>query len=286
MNKVKLITDSCSSLTKKELKLMGVDYVGLTIMVDDMYCNAYDCPITDPEEFYTTIKSAKKVSTGCGNVQTFVDIFEKWAHLGYDCVYIGLSSGLSSTYANAVKASEQVNKTCGKHIWVADSLTGSFGIAQSLDRAVKMVAQNKSAQEIFNAIDKNAVRTAVYFIPSDLQFLARSGRLNKIVATVGTAIQLVPTLCANEEGKLKLSGKAIGRKKAIKNLQNTLLNTMDTQSEEKIYIGHTGQTEEAEALAEWLKQNTSNKTIQIGYIDYTMGCCCGPQTLAVFVTRK
>ena len=286
MSKVKIITDSCCSLSKAELEQMGVDYVQMSILVDDLYCNAFDCPITDPDEFFGVLKTAKKVSTGSVNVQTFTDIFEKYAHMGYDCVYVGLSSGLSCTYQNAVQAAEQVNKTCGKHIWVADSLTGGYSIAIMIQKAVQMVAQNKSAEEIYNALHKNKQNTFVFFVPYDLQFLARSGRLNKIVATVGTVIKLVPTLCANEEGKLKLVSKAIGRKKAMKNLQAMLLEKLDLSSEEKIYIGHTGQHDEAQELAEFLKANTAIKTIEVGYLDYTLSCCCGPETLAVFGINK
>ena len=286
MPNYKIITDTCCSLSRAELQQMGIDYVQMTILVDDLYCDAFDCPITDPDKFYATIKKAKKVSTGCVNTQTFIDIFEKYAHLGYDCVYIGLSSGLSSTNSNAVAAAEHVNKTCGKHIWVTDSLTGSFGEAIMLNTAVKMAAENKSAEEIYKAIHKNNIKTVVYFMPYDLQFLAKAGRLNKIVATVGSVIKLVPTLTANEEGKLKLVSKAIGRKKALKNLETMFLEKIDKHSEEKIYVGHTGQYAEAEEIAQFIKDNTTNKQVEIGYIDYTMGCCCGPETLAVFGIAK
>ena len=286
MSKVKIITDSCCSLSAQEIKNLGADYVQMSILIDDQYFDAFDCPITDPDVFYDTIKKAKKVSTGCVNVQAFTEIFEKYAHQGYDCVYVGLSSGLSSTYSNAVSAAEYVNKTCGKHIWVADSLTGSFSIAKIVETAVEMAVHNKSAEEIWQAIDKNGLKTLVYFVPFDLQFLARSGRLNKIVATVGAAIKLVPTLTANEEGKLKLVSKAIGRKKSMKNLQNMLLEKMELNKEEKVYVGHTGQHAEAEQVADYIKQIAPNKQVEVAYIDYTMGCCCGPETLAVFATSK
>lgn len=285
MNKIKIVTDSCCSLTKAELDILGVDCAETSVMIDDELFYAFDPKISDPEKYYETIKDAKKISTGCVNVQSFTDIFEKYAHLGYDVVYVGLSSGLSSTYDNAVHAAENVNKTCGKHIWVADSLTGSFSIAYMIEEALKMVAQNKTAEEICAALDKNGLRTQCYFMPSDLNFLSRCGRLNKVVATVGTLLKIAPTLM-NSDGKLKMMSKTLGRKKAFKALEALLLEKMDTQRPEKIFIGHTGQLAEAEELKAFLEQNTKNKTFSIGYIDYTMGASCGPQTLAVFITLK
>lgn len=284
--KVKILTDSCCSLSKAELERLGVDYAEMSILLEDDNFNAFDCPITDPEEFYTKLKTVKKVSTGCVNVQTFTELFEKYAHLGYDCVYVGLSSGLSSTYDNALHAAEYVNKTCGKHIWVADSISGSFAIALMVEHAVKMVSEGKSAEEIYNAINKNGINTLVYFMPEDLQFLSRCGRLNKIVATVGTVLKLAPVLAPNEEGKLVTVNKYIGRKKALKNLGQMFLDGIDKTREEKIYIGHTGCAGDAEEIAKFLKENTQNKQIEVGYLDYTMGCSCGPCTVALFGIKK
>lgn len=283
---VKIITDTCCSLSREELKNLGVDYVQMSILVDDQYFDAFDCPIKNPDEFYDLIKNANKVSTGCVNVQTFIEIFEKYAHMGDDVVYVGLSSGLSSTYSNALVASDYVNKTCGKHIWVADSLTGGFAVAKMVKHAVKMTLENKSAQEIYDAIHNNGIGTLTYFIPYDLQFLAKCGRLNKIVATVGSALKIVPTLSTDQEGKLKLIGNTIGRKKAMKNLTKLLMDNMDLQSEERVYIGHTGQYAEADELAKIIKEIAPNKTVEVGYIDYTLACCCGPATLALFATGK
>lgn len=283
---VKIITDTCCSLSREELKNLGVDYVQMNIQVDDQFFDAYDCPIKNPDEFYNLIKQASKVSTGCVNVQTFTEIFEKYAHMGDDVVYVGLSSGLSSTYSNAVIASDYVNKTCGKHIWVADSLTGGFAIAKMISRALQMARENKTAQEIYDAIHNNGIGTLTYFIPCDLQFLAKCGRLNKIVATFGSALKIVPTLSTDQEGKLRLIGNTIGRKKAMKNLTKLLTEKMELQTEERVYIGHTGQYAEADELAKIIKEIAPNKTVEVGYIDYTLACCCGPETLAVFVTGK
>ncbi len=286
MNKVKIITDSCCSLSRAELERMGVDAVSMSIVIDGELYDAYEYPEKDPEKFYANLKKVQKCSTGCVNIQSFTDIFEKYAHLGYDVFYVGLSSGLSCTYNNALRAAEQVNKTCGKHVWVADSLTGSFSIAVMVQKAAQMAVEGKSAQQIYNALNKNECKTICYFMPLDLQFLGRAGRLNKIVAGVGTLLKIAPILSNDAEGKLKMVAKCIGRKKALKTMQSLILQKADLESAETIYIGHTGQAAEAEEMSEFIKANTKNKRVEIGYIDYTMGCCCGPNTVAVFVTLK
>jgi len=286
MNKVKLITDSCCSLSPEELQSLGVDFVQMAITVNNDECLAFEHPIKNPDEFYETLKNAQVCKTSCVNVQTFLDAFNKYVEQGYDVVYVGLSSGLSCTYNNALIAADEINTEKGERVWVADSLSGSFAIAKMIENASNLIQQGKSAKEVFEAINKNAMKTYTLFIPTDLNFLMRSGRIGKAIASIGTLLKLEPVLGADGEGKLKMIAKGIGKRRTMKILQTLIMDNVDLTSPERIYIGHTGQLEEANEMAEFLKANTQNKEIVIGIIDYTMGCCCGPNTLAVFATAK
>ncbi len=286
MSKIKVITDSCSSLSPEKMQELGVDWVEMGITIDGQSCNAFEHPTKDPEQFYKNLEKAKKCFTSCVNTQTFTDIFEKYVKQGFDVIYMGLSSGLSSTYYNALNAAKEINESMGQHVWVADSLTGSHGIALMVEKTLEMAKEGKSCEEILKAIDKNGLKNFSIFIPSDLQFLMRSGRISALAAGVGTMLKLVPIIVADEEGKLKTIAKCIGRKKATKTIENFILENADLSSSGTIYISHTNQKEAAEEMAEFLKANTQNKNIKIDYIDYTMGCCCGPNTLAIFGATK
>lgn len=286
MNKVKLITDSCCSLSKEELQKLGVDYVQMNVRVGEEESLAFDYPIKDSNEFYENLKKASSCGTSCVNVQTFLEIFSKYVDQGFDVVYVGLSSGLSCTYNNALLAADEINSEKGKHVYIADSLSGSFAIAIMVEKAAKLIADGKSAEEVFEALNKNGMNTYTLFIPTDLNFLMKCGRLSKAAASIGTLLKLEPVLTADGEGKLKTVAKGIGKRRTMKILENLLLENADLTSPERIYIGHTGQEQEANEMAEFLKANTENKEIVVGVIDYTMGCCCGPDTLAIFMTGK
>lgn len=282
MNKVKIITDSCCSLSPLQLKNLDMDYLSMEISVNDEHHNSFNYPEKDPLKFYETLEKSQKCSTSCINTFQFTEKFEEYVKKGFDVFYIGLSGGLSSTYSNAKSAEKELNEKYGQHVWVADSQTGSFGIALMLEQAKKMADEGKTAQEIFGAIDKNNLKTYSIFAPGDLHFLRRSGRISKFVASVGSMLKIVPVIQADNKGELKLFSKSIGRKKALSVIKNFILEKGDLTSPQKIYIGHSGQIEEAKELAQFLKENTQNKDIEIGFIDYTMGCNCGPKTLAVF----
>lgn len=286
MNEVKIITDSCCSLSTEKLKELGVDYVQMCFTVNNETFNGFEHPTKDARRFYDELAKADNCSTSCVNPNTFTEIFEKYVKLGFDVVYIGLSGGLSSTYNNALASAKDINAELGQRVWVADSLTGSFGIALMLEYAVELRNEGKSAEEIFKSIDKNRMNTYSVFVPGDLKFLSRSGRINKFIAYIGSLLKITPVIIADENGELKLFAKCLGRRKALKTIQNFILDKADSEIEERIYVGHSGAKEEAEELAEFIKANTRNKEVIVDMIDYTMGCNCGPYTLAVFGKLK
>ncbi len=80
--------------------------------------------------------------------------------------------------------------------------------------------------------------------------------------------------------------KTIGRKKALATLKEYLLKNADLEKEETIFIGHTNQLQEAKELEKFINDNMKNKTVEIDYIDRTMGCHCGPETIAIFASGK
>ncbi len=285
-NKIKIITDTCSSLTKEDLNSLNVDFVETNFMIDNELYNGYDEFKENDEEFYNRLKNVKNVSTGCVNVQAYTEVFTKYVTAGYDVVFIGLSGGLSSSFSNACMSADELNEKYGKHIYVANSLTGSFGIAKMVECAVNMANENHSAEEIYNRLNNNGLNVLSIFVPGSLTFLTKSGRINKIVASVGNLLHIVPIISTDSNGKLKMIAKSLGKKKALNSIKTILLEQTDLDSTETIYIGHTNQLQEAEELKEFILNNTTNKKVVIGYIDRTMGCHCGPNTLAVFATSK
>ncbi len=282
MNKVKLITDSCCSFSPEELKELDIDYIAMDITINGTSFNSFDVPEKDPEKFYDMLEKAEHCSTSCINTFAFTEMFEKYVNAGYDVMYIGLSGGMSCTNNNAKLVASDVNERFGERVFVADSLTGSYGVALMLLGAKRLMEEGKSAKQICEALDKNGLRVYSIFIPGDLKFLRRSGRINRFAASIGSMLKIAPVITANEKGELKLFSKCLGRKKALETIKKYILENADLTSADKIYIGHTGQKQEAEDLAAFVKNNSKNKDITIGYIDYTMGCNCGPKTLAIF----
>ena len=86
----------------------------------------------------------------------------------------------------------------------------------------------------------------------------------------------------DDAGTLKNVTKARGRKAALKALAQRLADTATDPADQTVYISHGDCLEDAEELAEILKERYGIKDPLITYVDPVIGAHSGPGTLALF----
>ena len=255
-------------------------------MLDGELHYAFDDEETSLIDFYKKLETVKKCSTGCVNPDTFETCFEKYAKEGYEIIYIGLSSALSSTFSNSEIAANNINEKYGKKIVTCiDSRSGSYGTLILLDKIIELVKEDKSPEEIKSIIDEDVRKSFVAFVPPDISFIYRSGRLSALEAGIGKLLKIVPIVYpTKEDGKLKTGDKGIGMKLALKKLKAKFVNHVKENNHTRCYISTCDMGKEAEDLRQYIIENTDIKpeNIKVGFIDKTMSCCCGPRTVALF----
>lgn len=285
--KIRIITDSCSSLTKDECENRGIAYVETSYMLDDENFTAFEVLEESLPDFYLRLDSVKSCSTGCVNESTFEECFDKIASKGEYGIYMGLSGSLSSTYSNAVIAAENINKKYGKNlIRTVNSRTGSIGIQILLDDAKELIEQGKSIDEVQETLEKYALGISSTFICRDLKFLNKCGRLSTLEASIGRLLKIVPLIHVDpKDDKLRVSDKCLGKKLAYKTLKSKYVKLINEKPCEKVYLASCALDEDVEELKQHIAGNTHIKAedIKVCNIDKTMSCCCGPKTIAIFV---
>ena len=282
--KIKIVTDACSSLTKEECEQRGIVCVETTYMLDDVLHTAFDEPEVSLHDFWKKLDEVKSCSTGCVNQNTFEECFEKLVKDGYHVLYIGLSAALSSTHSNSIIAANTINEKYGKNVVrTVDSRTGSIGEQILIDDAEELIAQGKNLDEIEFILKDYASKLESTFICRDLKFLHKCGRLSSFGASIGTLLKIVPIIHVDPvDAKLRVCDKCLGQKLAYKTLRNKFIKLINERPCEKVYIASCGLDEDAETLKNFIIENSHIKNIKVSYIDKTMSCCCGPKTLAIF----
>ena len=284
---IKIITDSCSSLTREECEKRDIAYVETSYMLDDENFSAFQNEDESLSDFYSKLDIVKSCSTGCVNVTTFEECFDKIASKGSYGIYTGLSGALSATYSNAVTAAENINKKYGKNlIRTVNSRTGSIGVQILIDDAERLIAEGKNIDELQEILTGYASKLESTFICRDLKFLNKCGRLSTLEADIGKLLKIVPLIHVDpKDDKLRVSDKCLGKKLAYKTLKNKFVKLINERPCEKVYLASCALDEDVEELKKHIASNTQIKEedIKVCNIDKTMSCCCGPKTIAIFV---
>ena len=221
-------------------------------------------------------------------MQTFLNDFEALLAEGKDVLYIGFSSGLSSTYSAAHFAAEELRgKYPDRKIITVDSLSGSSGEALLLYLTVKKKEAGASIEEAAAYAEEMRGNLSLWVTVEDLVYLKRGGRVSATSAFVGGALNIKPIICLNEEGKLISKAKVVGRKHSYRALADQYGQKGAGAEDGALFITHADCQKDAEELAELLHKRYNVEVDMIFDIGPVIGAHTGPGAIAfAFVNKK
>ena len=286
--KIKLITDSASDLPLEFVKDNDIDFVSLGVNIDGNFILDDLGENFKMDEFYSLIRQGKMPSTSQANVFAFEEIFEKYVKEGYKIIYIGLSSALSGTFNSSVIARDSVlEKYNDADISVIDSKSVSLGEGLLVYKACELINQGLDKDEIVNFIENIKEKVIHSIVVDDLAHLKRGGRISGATATVGSILNIKPTLTLDNEGKVVVKSKIKGKKKAIKYLASEIKDNAIDLENQTIFICHADCLTEAEELKNIILEESTVKDVIINSIGVVIGTHGGPGTLAaVFIGKE
>ena len=281
MSKYVIITDSSSDLTKE---IVG-EYDLVTLQLDVLVEGEEPCPNNkvDVKEFYEKLRGKKNASTSAVNIDKFHEIFEPYLAEGTDVLYLGFSSGLSGTYnAGLVAAKELADKYPERKIYALDTLAASLGQGLLVYYALKMQSEGADIDAVRDFIEENKLHLCHWFTVDDLFFLKRGGRVSAATAVVGSMLSIKPVLHVDNKGRLINMTKARGRKASIDALFDKMKETAINPETQTVFISHGDVREDAEYLAERIKNELGVEDVRIDYVGPVIGAHAGPGVLALF----
>lgn len=244
------------------------------------------CPSSDVlKNFYNKMRAGSMTKTQQASIEDTEKVFREILKEGKDILHIAFSSGLSGA-ANAARlaAENMMEEFPGRKIIVIDSLCASLGQGLLVDYALKLQQQGKTMEETAKWLEDHIQNICHLFTVEDLKYLQRGGRISKTTALVGTMIGIKPVLHVDPEGKLVSISKVRGRKQSIQALVNKMEENIGKYRGEKqpIFISHGDCIEDANYLAELVKERFGYDEFLINDVGPTIGAHSGPGTLALF----
>ncbi len=274
---------------------------GCDIAVDvlakwDVHCACLSFKFTDEDavylnnemptkEFYAAMREGRQAKTAAVNSETFRMMFEEELKAGKDLLYLGLSSGISSTYQAGRIAAEQLRADYpDRKILTVDPLSASAGLGMWVAIAVEMREAGKSIEEVAQYIEDNRLAMCHWFTVDDLVYLKRGGRISPAVAFVGGMLGIKPVMHVDNDGHLANVTKVRGRRAAIRAMAERYAALAKDKENGTIFISQADCLGDAEALVADIQALTGRKkgADHITDVGTVIGSHSGPGTLALF----
>lgn len=277
-----ILTDSACDLSQEKLKELNVGCWPLTFTVADEekeYSN-YDLK---PKEFYDKMREGLVAKTSAINIDRFYNFFEPYLKDKKDVLYLGFSSGLSTTVGCAKIAAEELSqKYPDQKVLVVDTLCASAGQGLIVYLACLEKEKGANIEEVMSFVENIKLNLCHWFTVDDLVYLKRGGRVSPTVALVGTVLGIKPILHVDNEGHLISFSKVRGRKAAIVGLAEKYAELHKENDTQQVFISHADCIDDATTLANILKDNHGIEVECIADIGPVIGAHSGPGTLAIF----
>ncbi|MBR3273463.1 MAG: DegV family protein [Clostridia bacterium] len=279
-----IMTDSSCDLPAELAEKMELSVLPLYVDVDGRkYVNYLDEREIAFSEIYAKLRTKCPAKTSAVNVNDFMVPMEDALKAGRDVLYIGFSSGLSSTYdAGAMAARELSERYPGRKIYTVDSLCASMGQGLLVYLAWKQKQLGRTLEQVRDYVEDNKLHLCHWFTIDDLMFLKRGGRISGATAVVGSMLSIKPIMHVDNDGHLIKVGTARGRKASLKALADQAERLGVDLGIQTVFISHGDCLADANYLADIMRARFNVKEVVISYVGPVIGAHSGPGTVALF----
>lgn len=247
--KIAWITDSTSSLSQDFIEKNHIFVVPLNILFDDQSFRE-NVDITE-KEFYEKIRIHKgSLKTSQPAIGEFVELYEKLKE-EYDMgIAVHATSKLSGTYQTSKSAAEMV----GFKLFAVDSKTGSYPISYMIKKGIELAEAGEDVNRVISQLEEYATLNHLYFVPSNLDQLHKSGRVSGSSALLANLLKIRPMLSLENGGEVLIKEKLRTDKKARAWLLDRVEEALKTHTISTIAILHADDIVAAESLKQAVQE--------------------------------
>lgn len=282
MGTIAIVTDSNSGISQAEGKELGIYVIPMPFLVNGkLYFEDVDM---NKEQFYHFLESDADLSTSQPSPGDVMDLWDKLLKEYDEIVHIPMSSGLSASCSTAMGLAQDYD---GK-VQVVDNQRISVTMQQSVMDAKHLATAGKSAAQIKEILEKEALESSIYLMVDTLKYLKKGGRITPAAALLGSALNLKPLLQIQGD-KLDAYKKVRGVKAAKKNMLEAMKKDVEGRFSDYVTKGqlklHVAYTTDEETAKQWMEEvQNAFPDIPITRMDtlsFSVTCHTGPGVLAI-----
>ncbi|MBQ2723784.1 MAG: DegV family protein [Clostridia bacterium] len=284
MAKFFVSTDSTCDLFLEERQSLNIGYAPLinTIgdgddmkLVEDNYQSQQDYV-----DFFNILRNGTTVKTSMLNGEQHKAYFTSLAEQGVkDCIHFCISYGLARTIEVATEAATQVKKNFPKfNVKVCESHSATVGQGILVKMACQCRDKGMTLDETYRYIQNNKNKLQHFILVDNLDHLRRGGRISGAAAAVGKMLNLKIIIEFDKDGKLSVTNKIIGKKKAVDHIVKSFAR-FTHDSDFYPTVVHCDNLPLAQELHDKL-QTEYGIDPEIRIMGPTIGCHVGPDAVA------
>lgn len=271
---VGIVTDTVACLSRETLGRLGIGVVPVHVLVDGD--DHLDGEI-DQRELHDRIADGAEVSTATPSPGEFLAEYRRMAGEGFDSlVALTVSSPLSNVHNSArLAAAPSPIPTL-----VIDTRTVASAQGLIVRRMAEMAREGASARELAETFPDIRKRTGLIATVPDLASLSRTGRVPRVVGTIGGSLDLRPLIEIGDDGEAHAAGVTRSMSRASDRMVDRAVAALGSGTSRAVVM-HTLAADAAQALAEELRGRAPGAEVEIAPFTAVMGIHTGPGLLGI-----
>lgn len=251
MTKIKIVTDSSTTIETDLVKELGITVVPLSVMVDGVVYSDSDL---NEGEFLRLMRESKNLpKTSQPPVGLFAETFSQLAKDGSQIIAILLSHALSGT----VEAARQGATLSGAGVTIVDSSFTDQAAKFQVVEAARLAQLGASKEEILTAIEEIKEKTELFIGVSTLENLVKGGRIGRVQGMLSSLLN-IRVIMEMKNHQLSPIVKGRGNKTFKKWLDEFVVSLSD-KSVAEIGISYSGQADFAYEMKNLLQAHVEEE---------------------------
>jgi DegV family protein with EDD domain len=279
--KIAVVTDSTSDLTKADLEKYGIKSIPLKVIYSDK--QFHDRVDITPAEVYESFER-EIPTTSMPSPQEIMDVYNELKEEGYThIISIHISEGLSATYSNCMMVADQIE---GIEVEVINSKMLSKGLGRLVLYANTLVEKGElSFAEIIEKVEAKKDKIEVFFVVETLKYLKKGGRIGKVSGTIAEFLNIKPIIAIDDEGEYFTFDKIRGRSRSLNKMYSIIKDKLEDGKEYIVDVMNAAAEEEGRGLLDKFKELSQVKETYFSEISPVMVVHTGPGLIGVVLTE-
>ncbi|MFD1019315.1 DegV family protein [Thalassobacillus hwangdonensis] len=250
---IQLIIDGGADVPKEMMDKYGVLSVALNLHFDDEQLKTDNL---DLPTFYDKLKRSSSLPrSSAPSPYDFYEVYKK-VDPEKPILVLAISGGVSSTYDSAVMGADMLlEEEPDRKIKVINTKTASCGIALLIHEATTRMEEGYEWNQLVTHMENRAEKVTTLFVLKTLENLIKGGRLDRVKGAIAKTMNIKLILRASlEEGKIEVSEKVRGNKKAIRRFIEQVGEYASNLEDQVIAMSHVNSAERGRTILNDIKE--------------------------------